>query len=286
MKGYWSGQVNSKDRFFIINEALIEKLCILGENFEPCFEGSQIKTQFSLEQEFAELKNTMFKMINEFKEALNEGGSTAIMENEVIEPVVEETPVEETVVVEEQVEETPAEDFAAQEDKKPEDEEKNKDNSDKEESNKSEESSEGEKEPEKKKYNLEEVSEYIELKAQYEALEAKYNTLELEKNNLAEEIAPLQTFKLEQERKDKQAMIDSFYMLSDEDKADVVANIDTYSLDDIEAKLAVMCVRQKVNFDLEKENNSQEATTFSLDVQEDAGVPAWIKAVKETASRM
>ena len=38
--------------------------------------------------------------------------------------------------------------------------------------------------------------------------------------------------------------------------------------------------------DLEKENNSQEATTFSLDVQEDAGVPAWIKAVKETASRM
>ena len=232
-------------------------------------------------------------MINEFKEALNEGGSTATMENEVIESVVEETPVvEETVEetpVEEQVVETPAEDFAAQKEEEEKSEEKNKDKTDEEKSEKTEDTSEGKEEkeePEKKKYNLEEVSEYIELKAQYEALEAKYNTLELEKNNLAEEIAPLQTFKLEQERKDKQAMIDSFYMLSDEDKADVVVNIDTYSLDDIEAKLAVMCVRQKVNFDLEKENNSQEATTFSLDVQEDAGVPAWIKAVKETASRM
>lgn len=286
MKGYWSGQVNSNDRFFIINEALIEKLCILGENFEPCFEGSQIKTQFSLEQEFAELKNTMFKMINEFKEALNEGGSTAIMENEVIESVVEETPVEETVVVEEQVEETPAEDFAAQEDKKPEDEEKNEGNSDKEESDKSEESSEGEKEPEKKKYNLDEVTEYIDLKAQYEELQNKYSALETEKNNLAEEIAPLKSYKLEQERKEKQAMIDTFYMLSDEDKADVVANIDTYSLDDIEAKLAVICVRNKVNFNLEDDSKGQEITTFSLDTHEDAGVPAWIKAVKETASRM
>ena len=288
MKGYWSGQVNSNDRFFIINEALIEKLCILGENFEPCFEGSQIKTQFSLEQEFAELKNTMFKMINEFKEALNEGGSTAIMENEVIEPVVEETPVEETVVVEEQVEETPIEDFAAQEDKKPEDEEKNEDNSNKEESNNSEESSEGKKEeePEKKKYNLDEVVEYAELKAQYEELQNKYSELETEKNSLIEEIAPLKSYKLEQERKDKQAMIDTFYMLSDEDKADVVANIDTYSLDDIEAKLAVICVRNKVNFNLEDNSKEQEITTFSLDVQEDAGVPAWIKAVKETASRM
>ena len=291
MKGYWSGQVNSNDRFFIINEALIEKLCILGENFEPCFEGSLIKTHFSLEQEFAELKNTMFKMINEFKEALNEGGSTATMENEVIESVVEETPVvEETVEetpVEEQAVETPAEEFAAQKEEEK-SEEKNEDKTDEEKSEKTEDTSEGKEkeEPEKKKYNLEEVSEYIELKAQYEELQSKYSALELEKNNLAQEIAPLQSYKLDQERKEKQAMIDTFYMLSDEDKADVVANIDTYSLDDIEAKLAVICVRNKVNFSLEEDKAQESATTFSLDVQEDAGVPAWIKAVKETASRM
>ena len=298
MSGYWSGELNSQDRFFIINEALIEKLCILGENFEPCFEGSQIKTQFSLEQEFAELKNTMFKMINEFKEALNEGGSAANMENEVIEPVVEETPVDEETVVEEtvveteeQVVETPAEEFAAQKEEKPEDEEKNEDKPNKEESEKSEESSEGEEkeEPEKKKYNLEEVTEYADLKAKYDELESKYSALETEKNNLAEELAPLKTFKLEQERKDKQAMIDTFYMLSDEDKADVVTNIDTYSLDDIEAKLAVICVRNKVNFNLEQENPAETQMTFSLNQAQDSmesNVPAWVKAVKETASRM
>ena len=54
----------------------------------------------------------------------------------------------------------------------------------------------------------------------------------------------------------KQAMIDSFYMLSDEDKADVIANIDTYSVDDIEAKLSIICVRNKVSFNLDDDNNN------------------------------
>ena len=40
VKGNWAKNNNSDSRFFIINEAIIEKLCILGENEEPCFEGS------------------------------------------------------------------------------------------------------------------------------------------------------------------------------------------------------------------------------------------------------
>jgi len=56
---------------------LIEKLCILGENVEPCFEGAQFKTEFSLENnpEFQEFKRTMFSMITELQNTLNEGGS-------------------------------------------------------------------------------------------------------------------------------------------------------------------------------------------------------------------
>jgi len=46
-------------------------------------------------------------------------------------------------------------------------------------------------------------------------------------------------------------MIKSFYVLSDADKKDVVDNIDQYSLDEIESKLSVICVRNKVNFGLE-----------------------------------
>ena len=38
---------------------------------------------------------------------------------------------------------------------------------------------------------------------------------------------------------------ETFYMLSDEDKKEVIENIDSYSLDDIEAKLSILCVRNK-----------------------------------------
>ena len=78
-------------------------------------------------------------------------------------------------------------------------------------------------------------------------------------------------------------MIDRFYMLSDEDKQDVKDNIDTYSLDDIEAKLSVICVRNKVSFDLDENNsNNEEPTVYSLNNSddEDANVPAWVKSLR------
>jgi hypothetical protein len=49
----WSKDGNGMPEFFIINEAIISKLCTLGEDNEPCFEGCQINApspvQFSLE---------------------------------------------------------------------------------------------------------------------------------------------------------------------------------------------------------------------------------------------
>ena len=54
-------------------------------------------------------------------------------------------------------------------------------------------------------------------------------------------------FKNAAEDKDKDALIAKFYMLSDEDKKDVIENKSKYSLDDIEAKLSVICVEKKVN---------------------------------------
>jgi hypothetical protein len=140
----------------------------------------------------------------------------------------------------------------------------------------------------KNEYNLDEIVEYTELKAQYEELEAKFNALETECENLKSELEPLKAFKLEAEKKDKQAMIDQFYMLSDEDKADVVANIDTYSIDDIEAKLSIICVRNKVSFDLDENKNSGNPTVYNLNngAEDDATVPAWIKSLRDTARSM
>ena len=126
---------------------------------------------------------------------------------------------------------------------------------------------------------MEDVVEYGLLKDEYAALETKYNELVEKKTQLEQELASLTQFKTEAEREKKQEMINSFYMLSDDDKKDVVANIDTYSLDDIEAKLSIICVRNKVNFDTnEKKENDPLTYNINNDVNDDS-IPAWIKAV-------
>jgi hypothetical protein len=73
-------------------------------------------------------------------------------------------------------------------------------------------------------------------------------------------------------------------MLSDELKKDCIDNIDTYSLDEIEAKLSVICVRNKVSFDLDKPEEKKE-TVFNLNSVEDDsfGLPAWVQRVQAVA---
>ena len=128
------------------------------------------------------------------------------------------------------------------------------------------------------KYVLEEIPEYIELKNQFSELQEQFNTLKAENETLVE-------FKASIERKEKEEMIKGFYMLSDEDKKDVVENIDTYSLDDIEAKLSILCVRNKVSFSLD-DNTNEDPIVYSLGDEgasnNDADVPEWIKSVQDT----
>ena len=84
-------------------------------------------------------------------------------------------------------------------------------------------------------------------------------------------------------------------MLSDKDKEDVVKNIDSYSLEDIENKLSVICFRNKVNFSVEENNNEEEdniqeekkePTTYNLNGLENNSVPAWVRAVAATQGNM
>ena len=259
--GFWTNDDKTNARIFIYNEALIEKLCVLGENVEPCFEGAQIKSQFSLEDnpEFQKFKTTVYSMMEQLKETLNKGGSQEPMEENKVVTEFENT---------EENKNTPEDPK-----KKPEDKETPPNTS-----------ACGTK---KKEYNLEDVEEYTELLNKYNTLEGQYSALEQEKAALDAEIAALREFKLTAERKEKQQMIDSFYMLSDEDKKDVTEHIDTYSLDDIEAKLSIICVRNKVNFNLnddkknEQEDNPQGLFNLNGGVTDNA--PDWIKAIRETA---
>ena len=371
----WAKDSNGKPQFFIINKAIISKLCILGEENEPCFEGSQINVNFSFDDGF---KNTLFSMMNELKEFMKEGGPKVFTQYAVeigdslwnslwsyietkypgepssycsiyrIEGVYEDagqkfailqnrqdqkyyrmdfslTDVEGFVPSDALTEVTKSYTPAAEPQfaladveafetnyaskKKAEEEDKNnksngqnpdnksegndnKKNPDNgEPSNKSDKGDKGENDDDdkkkKKNYSLEDVVEYTELKAQYDELQTKFAALETENNSLKEQIAPLAEFKNAAEKKDKEDMIAKFYMLSDEDKADVVENIDKYSLDDIEAKLSVICVRNKVSFDLDENNKPNGATTFNLNnnSSEDDDMPAWVKAAFATANK-
>ena len=291
LDAHWTKDNNGNNEFFIINEAIISKLCILGEDFEPCFEGSTIeapKIEFSLEDGF---KEQLFSMMNEIKNMLNEGGaSMETNENIVVEEPVteEEVVVEEPVVAEEPtVEEPAATEFKEEEDKKDDDEEEEIC----EECGKPLSECECDKKPTENcscgchhEYVLEDIVEYTELQEKYAELETKFNELSSEHDALRAENEDLVSFKLSVEKKEKEAMINSFYMLSEEDKKDVVENIDSYSLEDIEAKLSILCVRNKVSFDLEENKATTEPVNYSLnDLGEGASekeTPDWIKAIQ------
>ena len=376
----WTKDDNGKPKFFIINEAIISKLCILGEECEPCFEGSQI-TKFSLTFD-EDFKQKLFSMMNDLKELIKEGGTKVFSRYAVeigdnlwnslwnytlekypdadnayssvyaIEGVCEEdsqkfavlqnradnkyyrlnfslnetdgfVPADALIEVTESYIPAAEPQFsleavktyeteyaskkkAEEEDKNNKDNKSNSDNKSEGKDNNSDNPEDGkDKKPigkkddldgkgnnsdddgnkddedkkKKKKYSLEDVTEYQELKTEYEKLKSKYAALETEKNSLIEEIEPLRKFKLASEKKDKEAMIAQFYMLSDDDKKDVIDNIDKYSVDDIEAKLSVICVRNKVSFDLD-ENKETKPTTYNLNngQDDDESIPAWVKA--------
>ena len=148
------------------------------------------------------------------------------------------------------------------------------DKDDKSDSDDSEDNIEDEKEKEKEE----------EKKKDYALLEEELSSLKNEYSLLKEEYAKLLAFKQEVENKEKDALIESFYMLSDEDKKNVIENKANYSLKEIKAELSMICVDKKVNFNLESQSNSADdvlgSVTYNLDSHQADGLPAWLRAVE------
>ena len=274
LEGKWSTDNSTGMDFFIVNDATFSKLCILGDDVEPCFEGSSITspaTTFSKVDD--SFKHTLFSMMEDLKFALKGGNEQVTQEATVVEQPIEDNTENldssnESIVNEN---DTSIEEPTAESVESPETEFENQDEKDKDEQDKddnkdsdSEYSCNGKDDEDKKKYSLLEA-EYNELKTKFDLLQAKYEELEKVTTSY--------------EREKKEELINKFYMLDDEDKKDVKDNIDKYSLDDIESKLSVICVRKRVSFANEVEED-QPATTFSLeglDAEDDT--PEWIKAV-------
>ena len=299
LKGHWSTNTNKGVEFFIINDAMFSKLCILGEDVEPCFEGASVtapdvSSKFSKDDSFIP---SLFSMIEQLKTTLQEGGY--IMDGQTTQAVEETVVTEEVKDTEFQVIEGATEEAAEVEESVVEENfSENKDNVIKtamdenqntiEEFKKAEEDEKSEEKEEDKKTSEDEDEETFKCgkddKEKYSLLEEELSELKNQYALLETEVQELRNFKAEVEDAQKDEMINSFCMLSDEDKADVIENKSKYSLDEIEAKLSVICVRKKVSFDLDSDNKEETApTTFSLDsLDADAGLPEWLKAVEKT----
>ena len=134
-------------------------------------------------------------------------------------------------------------------------------------------------------------NEWIEVKYLLNLIPGDYDNLEeliLTENRIEkedEENNSLVAFKAGVEKTQKEELINSFSMLTDDDKKDVRDNIDNYSLEDIEAKLSIICVRNKVNFSLNDNSQTQTGLTVNLPGQSvnDETTPAWIRAIQAVA---
>ena len=293
VQGHWETNYDNGMDFFIINDAIIQKICILGDDVEPCFEGASVtapdvSTKFTLDDNF---RHTLYSMMQDLKNALNGGGqqmenleNTVVVENENTDPATEFTQAEEvnaetTSEVNDNTEDTSApadyvkkddeeDDKPDTEDNKPVDNEGENDPNDDPDDGKDDEDDNDDKKSAKK----------------YELLEEELNTLKENYSALQNQYQELVNFKNEIDNQKKDALIAEFYMLSDEDKADVISNKEKYTLDEIKAKLSVICFDKKINFTLNKEaddKKEEDIVTYTLNDNADNSLPDWVKAVKE-----
>ena len=280
VKGKWETNYDNGMDFFIINDAIIQKICILGDDVEPCFEGASVtapnvSTKFTLDNNF---KHTLYSMMQDLKNALNGGGqqmdnleNTVAVEDEHIEPVTEfiqEEATDTATEVNESAENTstPTDYVKKEEEDEKEQSESNTDENDSED--------DGTDDEDDKKENAK----------KYELLKEELNTLKESYSVLQNQYQELVNFKKEIDNQKKDALIAEFYMLSDEDKADVISNKEKYTLDEIKAKLSVICFDKKINFSLNKETEDtkeENVVTYELNNDENNSLPDWVKAVKE-----
>ena len=250
LNGEWSNAVNNNYELFIINDAIFSKLCILGDDVEPCFEGASIAPKtYNLD-----FQKTLFSMVKDLQEIKSEGRANS-MNTEIIEnnDLNAAEPAAATTFTE-----------------------NNQENLGK----------TNQKELPKNENTIT-AEQFSLLSQEYEDLKNKNAELQEKYSKLEQDYSELLTFKKNVENEKKDELIKSFYMLSNEDKKDVMENKEKYSLDEIEAKLSVICFRKKINFASEKEETEGEPAapvTYSLqDATED--VPAWLNSIRDAHNK-
>lgn len=287
VQGHWEINYDNGMDFFIINDAIIQKICILGDDVEPCFEGASVtapdvSTKFTLDDNF---RHTLYSMMQDLKNALNGGGqqmenleNTVVVENENTDPETEFTQTEEVIDTTSEVNDNLEDTSAPADYVKKDDEEDSEDSADEAEGD----ANDSENDPDDDKGDDDDDDKKNAKK--YELLEEELNDLKESYSTLQNQYQELVNFKREIDNQKKDALIAQFYMLSDEDKADVISNKEKYTLDEIKAKLSVICFDKKISFALDKEadeKKEEDIMTYNLGDNENNSLPDWVKAVKE-----
>lgn len=303
LDGKWSTNVNTGVDFFIINDAIFTKLCILGEDVEPCFEGASVtapdvSTHFTkMDDSFTQ---TLFTMMQDLKKIVSEGGQNMALDN-TTNPAMDEgkpatnfsengdnsnsvNPAENNNNTEGSAntsfakkDDPKKKDDNSEDDSKNADDKGNKKPNSEDDDEKNQKSADDEDKKKAEKYDL--------LVAEHEDLQTKFTELQTQFNTLTAQCAELTAFKKSIDDAKKKELIDSFYMLSDEDKADVNEHFNTYSYDDIKKNLSVICFEKKVNFAANEDGTEKKenpSMTFNLNDNGDSSVPAWLSALKNT----
>lgn len=257
LNGEWSNAVNNNYELFIINDAIFSKLCILGDDIEPCFEGASVAPKaYNLD-----FQKTLFSMVKDLQEIKSEGRAnsmnTEIIENNDLNAAVNAAEPAAATTFTEKIENNQENLGKANQEELP------------------------------KNENTITAEQFSLLSQEYEDLKNKNAELQEKYSKLEQDYSELLTFKKNVENEKKDELIKSFYMLSNEDKKDVMENKEKYSLDEIEAKLSVICFRKKINFASEKEEPEGEPVapvTYSLEnATED--VPAWLNSIRDAHNK-
>ena len=318
LHGFWSKDENSELEFFIINDAIFSKLCILGDDVEPCFEGASITApniskNFTLNDDF---KQTLYSMMKELQYTL-QGGNGKVAEElkkksvDSAEVIEEETTVEEPVVEEPVVEtpqpetpdpqtETPAPtnpdapvegqtEGQGQTDGQSEGQgdggndggnggESGTDYAKKDEDE--EEKSDDKEEEKEDDEEKDKEDKYALLLVQFEELQASFTDLRKQNEEATAALAQYKAIIEANENEKKDALIAEFTMLSEEDKKEVIEHKSEYSLDEIKSKLAVLCYDKKVDYTAQQ----QGITTVDIVVNDD-NMPEWLQAVERHSNK-
>jgi hypothetical protein len=277
LSGRWAEDTSTGYEFFIINDATFSKLCVLGDDVEPCMRGASVEA-YTLDSN--NFRTTLFSMMQELKDALkyNEGGSD-MQEHEIVE-TDEQAPVDFSEGSSEVIEEPAVEEYAKEdEEKDPEPEE-----------GKEEEKEEPKEEDEdKKKYELLQ-SEHAELQEKYSALAADHEKLTSAFTALQSDYETLKEYKVKIENEQKDALINKYHMLSEETRNEIMSHKTEFSYNEIEAKLALAYVHENLDFDqvdgkAEEDVHEDPIVTFSLEEEVDTSVSPVLQLLRDSRNK-